>query len=135
MNANDVRTYGKTVGFGSRFYAVLDVNGQTRTYREPTDIEISGAFTEAERLLAALPELPDGTSPVPDEACDPNGFRRMRNLVFGIDTFAKMFNTRQLFVLGRIAQAVRAAHDAMLAEGTNAGACSGCDYVSRLHGR
>ena len=112
--AGEVRAYGKKVGFGSQLYAVLDVEGRSRTYRVPTQKEIDGAFVRAATLLGRLPELEDGTSATPDEHCDPNGFRRVQNLVFGIDTFAGLFNTRQLFVLGRLAQAVRDAHSEML---------------------
>ena len=115
--AKDVRTYGKTVGLGTRLYGAMDVNGTIRTYREPTRGEIDGAFIEATRRLRLLPDLPDGTSPSPDEDMIKSQYRRYGNLVYGIDTFSGMFNSRQLFVLGRLAQGVRDAHSAMLAEG------------------
>lgn len=124
--ATEVREYGKKVGFGAQLYAALDIDGGRRTYRVPTQAEIDGAFVQAAALLADLPELEDGTSAVPDERCDPNGFRRVQNLVFGIDTFAGMFNTRQLFVLGRLAQGVRDAHEEMIARGVDA------DYARAL---
>jgi len=79
--AGEVRAYGKKVGFGSQLYAVLDVEGRSRTYRVPTQKEIDGAFVRAATLLGRLPELEDGTSATPDEHCDPNGFRRVQNLV------------------------------------------------------
>ena len=44
-------------------------------------------------------------------------YRRYGNLVYGIDTFRGLFNDRQLYVLGSLCEAVRAAHDQMLAEG------------------
>ena len=44
-------------------------------------------------------------------------FRILRSLVYGIDTFRGLFNDRQLYVLGSLCEAVRAAHDQMLAEG------------------
>ena len=44
-------------------------------------------------------------------------YRRYGNLVYGIDTFRGLFNDRQLYVLGSLCEAVRAAHDHMLAEG------------------
>ena len=124
--ASEVRNYGKSVGFGARLYAVLAIYKRNRTYRSPTVAEIDGALTQAKRQLATLPEMDDGTSAVPDEVCDPNGFRRVQNLVFGIDTFAELFNTRQLYVLGRLALGVRKAHVAMLAKGLDS------DYARAL---
>ena len=115
--AHEVREYGKQGTFGAQLYAVLDIDGRNRTYRIPTQGEIDGALTKAEEQLHRLPELMDGTSAVPDEACDPDGFRRVQSLVFGIDSFAQMFNVRQLYVLGRLAQAVREAHAEMLIRG------------------
>ena len=47
-------------------------------------------------------------------------YRRYGNLVYGIDTFRGLFNDRQLYVLGSLCEAVRAAHDQMLAEGHGA---------------
>lgn len=115
--ASEVREYGKKTGFGAQLYAVLDIEHRDRTYRIPTQSEIEGAFINAEQNLKKLPDLDDGTSPVPDEAMVKSQYRRYGNLVYGIDTFAGMFNTRQLYVLGRLAQAVRAAHDEMLVRG------------------
>lgn len=115
--ARDVREYGKTIGFGRRLYAVLDIDGGQRTYREPTLDEVHGAQELAPELLKALPDLPDGVSAVPDEEMVKSQYRRYGNLVYGIDTFAGLFNERQLYVLGVLCRAVRDAHDAMLREG------------------
>jgi len=118
--AKDVRDYGKKVGFGRRLYAVLDVDGPRRRYREPTEAEIEGAEKLATKVLHELSEAPDGLSSVPDELCDPNGFRRVQSLVFGFDRWRDLFNERQLYVLATLCEAVRAAHEAMLAEGVDA---------------
>lgn len=115
--AKDVRDYAKKTGFGRRLYAVLDVEGPTRTYREPTAREIDGAENLAAVLLDDLEETPDGTSPLPDEHITKSQFRILRSLVYGIDTFRGLFNDRQLYVLGSLCEAVRAAHKQMLAEG------------------
>ena len=115
--ASEVREYGKSSGFGAQLYAVLDIDNRSRTYRVPTSGEIDGAFTKAAESLMALPELVDGTSAVPDEGMVRSQYRRYGNLVYGIDTFAGLFNTRQLYVLGRLAQGVREAHVAMIAKG------------------
>ncbi len=47
-------------------------------------------------------------------------YRRYGNLVYWIDTFAGLFNDRQLYVLGSLCEAVRAAHDEMVATGMGA---------------
>jgi adenine-specific DNA methylase len=118
--AKDVRDYGKKTGFGRRLYAVLDIDGRTRTYRPPRAEEVEGADTLATDLLAELEELPDGTSAIPDEPMVKSQYRRYGNLVYGIDTFAGLFNDRQLYVLGSLCQQVRAAHAEMLSEGMEA---------------
>lgn len=115
--AREVRGYGKRVGFGRRLYAVLDIDGGVRTYRAPHADEIEGAETLATAMLGDLHETPDGTSALPDEPMVKSQYRRYGNLVYGIDTFRGLFNDRQLFVLGCLCEAVRAAHDGMLAEG------------------
>ena len=117
--AKDVREYGKRTGFGRRLYAVLDIGGGNRIYRAPRRNEIEGAATLVAALLNELEETPDGTSPIPDEPMVKSQYRRYGNLVYGIDTFQALFNDRQLYVLGSLCQAVRAAHGQMLAEGMN----------------
>lgn len=115
--AKDVREYGRTIGFGRRMYAVLDIDGRQRTYRAPRSDEIEGADTLATALLDDLEETPDGTSALPDEPMMKSQYRRYGNLVYGIDTFRGLFNDRQLYVLGSLCEAVRAAHSEMLAQG------------------
>jgi adenine-specific DNA methylase len=80
-------------------------------------VEIERAERLATALLAELEETPDGTSPLPDERITKSQFRILRSLVYGIDTFRGLFNDRQLFVLGSLCEAVRAAYDRMLTEG------------------
>lgn len=118
--AREVRDYGKRVGFGRHLYAVLDIVGGVRTYRAPRPDEIAGADDLASALLDDLDETPDGTSALPDEDITKSQFRILRSLVYGIDTFRGLFNDRQLYVLGSLCQAVRAAHEAMVAEGMEA---------------
>ena len=54
---------GRSIGFGRRLYAVLDIDGRIRTYRAPTAEEIEGADAWPSALLDELEETPDGTSP------------------------------------------------------------------------
>jgi adenine-specific DNA methylase len=115
--AKDVREYAKRTGFGRRLYAVLDIEGGVRTYRAPRPDEVDGAESLAAALLDGLEETPDGTSAIPDEPMVKSQYRRYGNLVYGIDTFRGLFNDRQLYVLGSLCEAVRAAHDEMLDDG------------------
>lgn len=113
MAATDVRDYAKKTGFGRMLYAVLDIDRGARTYRAPSPDEIIGAETLATERLEELQETLDGTSPFPDESITKSQFRILRSLVYGIDTFRGLFNDRQLYVLGVMCEAVRAAHDLM----------------------
>ena len=115
--AHDVRNYGKRIGFGRRLYAVLDIEGSARTYRAPRPDEIDGAEQLATALLNTMEETPDGTSALPDEEITKSQFRILRSLVYGIDTFRSLFNDRQLYVLGSLCEAVRAAHLEMTSVG------------------
>jgi putative DNA methylase len=115
--AKDVRIYGKQSGFGKRLYAVLSVNRHERIYRRPTDLEIAAANDLPAGLLEGLEDTPDGTSAIPDEVMVKSQFRILRNLVYGVDTWAGLFNNRQLYVLATFCAAVRAAYDEMLESG------------------
>lgn len=117
IRADEVRAYGKSKGFAGRLYAVLDEVSGVRRYRVPTSDEIEGASQEASVGLRRLEDIPDGTSAIPDEQMVKSQYRRYGNLVYGVDTFAGLFNTRQQFVLGRLSQGVRRAHEEMLASG------------------
>lgn len=118
--AKDVRIYANGTGLGSRLYAVLDIDGRERTYRAPRQDEIDGATKLAAARLDDLADAPDGTSALPDEDMVKSQYRRYGDLVYGIDTFRGLFNDRQLYVLGSLCEAVRAAHEAMVAEGMDA---------------
>ena len=115
--AKEVRDYAKRTGFRRRLYAVLDIDGRERTYRAPRPEEIEGAEALVAVLLSELEDSPDGTSALPDEPITKSQFRILRSLVYGIDTFRGLFNDRQLCVLGALCEAVRTAHEEMLAEG------------------
>lgn len=119
--AKDVRQYGKRHGFGKRLYAVLDIDGRTRVYREPSDEEMTAGEDLPKGLLNSLDETPDGTSPTPDETITASQYRILRNLVYGIDSWAGLFNDRQLYVLGELASAIRTAHQQMLHSGMDPG--------------
>jgi adenine-specific DNA methylase len=115
--AKDVRAYAKKEGFGKRLYGVLDIDGRSRTYRDPSDDELEAGEQLPEGLVETLADTPDGTSAIPDEKMVKSQFRILRNLVYGIDDWAGLFNNRQLYVLASFNAAVRAAHERMLEQG------------------
>jgi adenine-specific DNA methylase len=114
----DVKAHGTKTGFGNRLYAVLDINGRERTYRNPTDAEISAAESAAD-VLARIEEeeYPDGTSLIPDEAVDEIGYNNLQFLPYGYATWRSLFTPRQLVLFATIAQEIRRARSAMEAEG------------------
>lgn len=117
--AKDVRTYAKQCGFGKHLYAVLDIDSGQRTYREPTDDELEAGEQLPDGLLEDLEDTPDGTSAIPDEKMVPSQFRILRNLVYGVDSWAGLFNNRQLYVLATLSAAIRAAHQEMMSNGSD----------------
>jgi putative DNA methylase len=112
-----MREYAKKTGFGRQIYAVLGIDGAVRTHRDLTAADIQGVEHLAPALPDDLEETPHGTSPMPDEPITKSQFRILRSLVYGIGTFRGLFNDRQLYILDSLCDAVRAAHDQMLAEG------------------
>ncbi|GDY33866.1 DUF1156 domain-containing protein [Gandjariella thermophila] len=115
--AKHVRIYAQQHGFGKRLYAVLETHGDDRIYRQPTSAELEAGEELPEGLIDRLGETPDGTSAVPDEQMVKSQFRILRNLVYGIDSWAGLFNGRQLYVLATFCAGVREAHREMLNAG------------------
>lgn len=115
--AREVRRYGKEKGFGRLLYAVMELEGGTRAYRDPRNDEKKGADELAQALLGQLEDLPDGSSPLPDEEIAKNGTRIHRCFAYGYDTWTSLFNERQLYVLSTLCRAVQEAHAEMISEG------------------
>lgn len=114
----DVKAHGKAHHFGYRLYAVCDVEGSERTYRNPLITEVEGAARVADSVaVLADEEYPDGTTVLPNESVDEIGYRNLQFLPYGYDTWRSLFTDRQLVLFGTISRLVREAHDAMLAEG------------------
>ena len=113
MIAKEVREYATKVQVSADASTPCSISttGSAPTVRQRLD-EIERAERLATALLDELEETPDGTSPLPDEDMIKSQYRRYGNLVYGIDTLRGLFNDRQLYVLGTLCEAVRAAHDA-----------------------
>jgi putative DNA methylase len=116
--AKEVRSWAKSQGLGVRLYAVMEVQGQGRTYRAPTECEEQAATGLAEEGLTSLEqEETDFASAIPDEDVDAIGYINLQNLVYGYARWRDLFGPRQLVVLATCARLVREAHTAMVAEG------------------
>ena len=114
----DVKQHGRDNGFGYRLYAVCDIDGRSRTYRNPTSVELEGpVLARAEAAALDGAEFDDGTSRLPDETVDQIGYNNLQFLPYGYVTWRSLFTDRQLVLLSTLAAAIREAHAAMLEEG------------------
>jgi len=114
----EVKAFGKSIGFGNRLYAVCDVDGRQRTYREPTRQERDAAdHARLRREALEGVEYPEGTTMIPDEVVDEIGYNNLQFLPYGYSTWRSLFTDRQLVLYATFFQNIRAAHQQMLAEG------------------
>jgi putative DNA methylase len=118
----DVKALGRTTGFGYRLYAVCEVNGPDRIYRDPDPVEVA-AMNDAAELLRSVEEedYPDGTTLVPDEPVDDIGYNNLQFLPYGYRSWRSLFTDRQLFLFTTMAHAIREAHTAMVTDGMDRG--------------
>lgn len=117
VRADELRAIGKAPGFGARLYAVAEPSsGRGRVLRDPLPGEEDLVAAARERL----PEddaFPEGSTVIPDEPCDPDGYRRVQSLVYGFERWRDLFNDRQLLALTVVCLEVRAAYEEMLSNG------------------
>ncbi len=98
---------GKTTGFLNRLMCVIDTSGKGKVYREVQKSDQS-CYQTAEKRLAAI--RPDSKAEVgiPNEELP--YLRSIFNVhVYGINSWAKLFNSRQLFTLITLAKGIRSA--------------------------
>ena len=116
--AAQVREAGTRGEMSSALTAVALVDGSRQGKRYRADgVQDMDAYAAAAERLSAISALYEGDlSLVPDEpiAHDP---RNTWCHEYGIDTFGKLFNDRQLLALTTFARLVREAHTAMLSKG------------------
>jgi adenine-specific DNA methylase len=115
-----VRAEAQAGRMGHRLVAVVQTNAnrqQGRTYRAATPDDMA-AFEQAKAKLTQLVAAhTDDLSLIPDESAPPRGTLSCRNAIYGMDTWGKFFNARQLLSLVTFAQAIRDAHAEMLTQG------------------
>lgn len=113
----ELKRIARDVGFGSRLYAVGVPAGRSKLLREPTTDEAQVAIN-ASTLLPPEDEIfPDGTTLVPDESCDPDGYRRVQNIPWSLLRWRDLFLPRQLLLLVELCREVRNEYDLLIAEG------------------
>ncbi|MAO24325.1 MAG: adenine-specific DNA methylase [Phycisphaerae bacterium] len=79
-------------------------NGKSRDFRLPSDVDYKGLKIARERHKVLLSErMPQGLPKIPDEATPPGGGRgagrAFSQRKYGMDTFADLFNQRQLIAM------------------------------------
>lgn len=117
MTMEDIRFAGRNGKLGTVMTATI-VDGRIgKEYRRPQDEEIRTSEQSSETLANLFSRLPFGA---PDEPTPKggNGASRAFSVVgYGLDTWSKLFGSRQLFALGTFAQCTRAAAKEMARHG------------------
>ena len=107
---DDLRQIGRSGGFGERLVAVVVEGSDGKGYRLPTSEEMALAEESRESSSAAFRDVPFGP---PSDPITPNAKGDTWCILYGFDTFEKLFSPRQLLVLGTFARHTRAAIEAM----------------------
>jgi adenine-specific DNA methylase len=128
----DVKAHGTKNAFGYRLYAVLDIDGRDRIYRNPTDAEVAAADSAHDAVAGLADEdYPDGTTLIPDEPVDEIGYNNLQFLPYGYTTWRSLFTDRQLVLFANMAREIRNVRAEMEAEGMpNARADAVATYIA-----
>ena len=104
----DLEKIGKGIGFGQQITCVVESSREGKTYRSPDDADALRYSTAVERLRKMPSPARSGDSVVPNEELP--YLRSIFNVhVYGIDTWAKLFNSRQLLALVTLVASIRKA--------------------------
>jgi adenine-specific DNA methylase len=115
-----VRAHGSGPGFGLQLLTVISGSDDGKSYSDPSDEDRSAAEKASALLRAAGESIPWG---LPDEAMNERellcsrstGGTAFVNLLFGLNTWSKLFTPRQLVTLASVLQLARAARSEMMA--------------------
>ena len=107
---HDLRVQGRAGRLGARMTAVVVDGQEGKEYRRPSEDDLVAARVDRlaiDALYADIPfNLPEESTPAEDAL----GIRTTR---YGLDTWDKLFNHRQLFVIGAFIKEVRRVRDEM----------------------
>ena len=110
----DLRAQGRAGRLGARMTAVVVDGQEGKEYRLPSEEEIEAAKVRQEELEALYVGIPFGLpgEPTPDEQA--LGMRIPR---YGLNTWGKLFSSRQLLALGAVVRNIRGVQEDMNACG------------------
>ena len=133
----DLRAQGRAGRLGAHMTAVVVDGQQGKEYRLPREEEFEAAEVSQEELEAFYAEIPFG---IPREPTPSERALGMRIPRYGLSTWDKLFNSRQLLALGSIVRNIRSVQEEIEACGYAADwreALVGClaPSISRLADR
>ena len=109
----DLRVQGRAGRLGARMTAVVIDGQEGKEYRLPTEEEIGAARVERGELEASFAEFPFGLPAEPTPKSGVGASRAFSVDGYGLGTWAKLFNSRQLLAIGAFAKQIRRLQDAM----------------------
>jgi len=106
IDKTDLERVGKTTGFGRKMTCVVDSAGGGKTYRKPNEKDLR-CFNTAEERLALIRAIGNKAEvSVPNEELP--YLRSIFNVhVYGINTWEKLFNERQVLTLITLVKNIR----------------------------
>ncbi len=110
----DLSQASRSGQLGQRLVAVVVEAPRGKAYRPPVAEEESTAEEAQDAVPGVFAEVPFG---LPHETITPNAKRDTWCVLYGLDTFERLFRPRQLLVLGTFVRHTRAVREAMAAEG------------------
>jgi len=117
--SNDLRKYGKSVGFGHRMICViLSMRGiKGKKYRIATNKNMAAYEKAVEALSDKTKDGESEYSAIPDEPLPKDGTLGFRVNKYGFSRWGQLFNGRQLLSLITFVEEIRAAGSKMQSEG------------------
>ena len=109
----DLRVQGHAGRLGARMTAVVIDGQEGKEYRLPTEEEIGAARVERGELEASFAEFPFGLPAEPTPKSGVGASRAFSVDGYGLGTWDKLFNSRQLLAIGAFAKHIRHVGDEM----------------------
>ena len=108
VGKTDLETIGKSSGFGVKMTCVVESSGKGKTYRAPNENDAFRFQAAAECLTRTTSNDPRAWNSIPNEELP--YLRSIFNVhVYGLNTWGKLFNARQLMTLTTLVACIRGA--------------------------